>query len=102
MENRDGKSKTRCLKPYEVIRKSTNNMNSLPSKKYSIAFNKIEKKSLGSEQLKEWFDMNRIEKISREVGRQERYHKNIYDRKKLSLRQPLELDKEVLILSERI
>ena len=45
--------------------------------------------------------MHRIERISREVGRQERYHVNIYDRKKLGLRQPLELGEELLILSER-
>ena len=46
--------------------------------------------------------MNRIEKISREVGRQEKYLKNIYNRKNLKLRQTLELGEEVLILSERI
>ena len=46
--------------------------------------------------------MNRIEKISREVGRQERYLKNIYNRKNLKLRQTLELGEEVLILSESI
>ena len=77
-------------------------MNSLPSKKCFIAPNKVEKKSLGSEQFKERFDMTREEKISKEVGRQERYHKNIYNRKKLMFRQPLELGEEVLNLSERI
>ena len=40
-------------------------------------------KYLGFEQFKEGFDMNRIKKISREVGRQERYHKNIYDRTRI-------------------
>ena len=78
LEKRDGKSKTCCLKPFEIIRKLANNMNFLPSKKYEI-----EMKYLGFEQFKEGFDMNRIKKISREVGRQERYHKNIYDRKRI-------------------
>ena len=47
LEKRDMKFSQ--LKPYEIIRKSSDNMNSLISRKYSIALNEIEEKSSESE-----------------------------------------------------
>lgn len=60
-------------------------MNSLPFRKHSVAPNKIEKKSVESKQFKEWFDISRIKTISKEVKRQEKCHKKIYNRRNLSL-----------------
>ena len=60
-------------------------MNSLPTKKYSISSNEIEKKSFIFDQFKEWFDIDRLKKVSSKVLTQERYYKKIFNRKKLSL-----------------
>ena len=45
--------KVKCS-PKNIIEKAVNNMNSLPSAKYGIAPNDIEKKSLSSETYREW------------------------------------------------
>ena len=76
--------KSVCIKPYHIIRTS-DNMNSLPTKKYSISPNKIKKKSLASKRFKEWFDTDRLKKVSSDVLRQERYHKKHTIEKNLSL-----------------
>ena len=72
-------------------------MNSLPARKYGDSQNEIEKKSLGSERFREWFDLDirRIRILSGEIRRQEKYQEKIYRRKKLMLRIPLEVGEEV-------
>ena len=77
-------------------------MNSLPSRKYHVPLNEIEKKSLESEMFREWFDINRIRIISGEIRRQEKCQENIYRRKKLKLRVPLEVGEEDLMLLARL
>ena len=80
LEKRDTVGDTETiLKLYEIIRKYLDNMNSLPFRKHSVAPNKIEKKSVEFEQFKEWFDISRIKKISKEVKRHEKYYKKIYN-----------------------
>lgn len=75
--------KSVCIKSYHLIRKS-DNMNS-PPKKNSISPNKIKKKSLASERFKEWFNTDRLKKVSSDVLRQKRYHKKHTIEKNLSL-----------------
>ena len=87
------------IKQYNIIRKSTDNINSLLAKKI-ISSNQIEKKSLASEWFKEWFNKDRLKKVSNEFLREERYHRKIYDWAQIKLRQPLEVGEELLILSK--
>ena len=75
------------ISPYEIIKKSVDNMNSLP--KYKQIPNEIEKNTLSSEADRESFNFSRLKKISQEKNRLERFDKKIYKRKKLKLRSPL-------------
>ena len=88
--------------PYEIITKSVDNMNSQPKTKYKQLPNDIEKNTLSSEASRERFNFSRLEKISIEKNRIEKFDKKIYQRKKLKLRSPLEVGEEVLILAVRI
>ena len=71
--------KVKCS-PKNIIEKAVDNMNSLPSAKYGIAPNDIEKRSLSSETYREWFDIRRLGKVSNSQYRYEK--KNIKKRKK--------------------
>ena len=51
--------------PYEIIKKSVDNMNSLPSAKYKQTPNEIEKNSLNSEASKERFNFLRWKKLEK-------------------------------------
>ena len=51
--------------PYEIIKKSVDNMNSLPSAKYKQTPNEIEKNSLNSEASKERFNFLRLKKLEK-------------------------------------
>ena len=78
--------KVKCS-PKNIIEKAVDNMNSLPSAKYGIAPNDIEKKSLSSETYREWFDIRRLGKVSKSQYRYERHEKkNKYQKKKKKLR----------------
>ena len=74
-------------------------MNSLPFAKYKQTPNKIEKNSFNSEASKERFNFLRLKKIVEEKVRQEKFDKEIYERKKLKLRSLLEVGEEVLVLA---
>ena len=85
--------------PYKIIKKSVDNMNSLPSANYKQTPNEIEKYSLDSEASKERFNFSRLKKIREEKVRQEKLNKKTYERKKLTSRSPLEVGEEVLVLA---
>ena len=95
-------SKTKLKPPNILIQKAVENMNSLPTAKYGVEPDKIEKRSLESDWFREWFDIRRLPKISKEQPRYERYQKKKYLRKKKKLRFPLEIGEDVLLLSSRI
>ena len=84
------------------MKKSVDNMNSQPRTKYKQAPHDIEKNTLSSEASRERINFSRLEKISREKNRLEKFDKRIYQRKKLKLRSPLEVGEEVLILTARL
>ena len=90
------------MNPYEIIKKSVHDMNSLPSAKYKQTPNEIEKNSLNSEASKKRFSLLRLKKIRGEKVRQEKFNKKIYERKKIKLRFPLEVGEEVLVLASRL
>ena len=95
-------SKTKLKPPNILIQKAVENMNSLPTAKYGVEPDKIEKRSLESDWFREWFDIRRLPKISKAQPRYERYQKKKYLRKKKKLRFPLEIGEDVLLLSSRI
>ena len=58
-------SKTKLKSPNILIQKAVENMNSLPTAKYGVEPDKIEKSSLESDWLREWFDIRRLSRISK-------------------------------------
>ena len=95
-------SKTKLKSPNILIQKTVENMNSLPTAKYGVEPDKIEKRSLESDWFREWFDIRRLSRISKAQPRYERYQEKKYLRKKKKLRVPLEIGEDVLLLSSRI
>ena len=89
------------LKPNELIRKVTTNMNKTKTKKYQIEPENVEKKALTDDNFREKFDFYRLAKVGKENKRQERYmtKKDSYKRK---TRDPLNIGEKVLVLSERL
>ena len=85
--------------PNEIIAKATDNMNSMPTSKYGIPFEIVEKKSLTSEHYREWFDIRRVRKVSKAIDRYQRFETKKYSKKKKQLCVPLEIGEDVLILS---
>ena len=57
------------LTPKKIIEISTENMNISPSKKYGIAPERVENKSLNSEKFKTLFNMHRLEKTEKLADR---------------------------------
>ena len=95
------KSEKKRLKPNEIIRKITLNMNNTKTQKYQIEPEKVERKSLSSLQFKEEFDFYRLEKVGKDIGRQERYNNKKDQNNPKKLREPL-IGEKVLVLSERV
>ena len=92
------------LKPTELIKKAAQNMNETISTKYQLAPETIEKKSLNpndGKYFQEIYDFMRIKKIENNQMRKAKYDQKI-DRRKKSLRSPLNLDEKVLVLAERL
>ena len=86
------------LKPNEVIRKVTVNLNKTKTAKYQIEPEEVEKRALLDDAFREKYDFYRLEKIRR----QDRYNlkKDILNPRKL--REPLEIGEKVLVLAERL
>ena len=75
------------LKPNKALKKATNNMNMLPTRNYGVPLEKVEKKSLESEEYK--LDFYRLKKVYKDVARYSRYDKKVDKRNKKILRSPL-------------
>ena len=95
-------SKRKLKSPNILIQKAVENMNSLPTAKYGVEPDKIEKRSLELDWFREWFNIRRLSRISKAQPRYERYQKKMYLRKKKKLRVPQEIGEDVLLLSSRI
>ena len=68
-------SKTKLKSPNILIQKAVENMNSLPTAKYGVKPDKIEKRSLESDWFREWCDIRRLSRISKAQPRYKRYQK---------------------------
>ena len=89
------------MKPNELIRKVTANMNKTKTGKYQIEPENLEKKSLEDENFREKFDFYRIEKVGKQNKRVKRYMTK-KDKNKRQLREPLNIGEKVLVLPERL
>ena len=79
-------------------------MNEAISTKYQLAPETIQKRSLNpndGKYFQEVYDFIRIKKIENNQMRNDKYDQNI-DRRKRTLRDPLNLDEKVLVLAERL
>ena len=98
------KSRKNRIKSNDLIKKAAQNMNETISTKYQLAPETIEKRSLNpndGKHFQEIYDFMRIRKIENNQMRNDKYDQKI-DRRKRTLRSPLNLDKKVLILAERL
>ena len=77
-------------------------MNNTRSQKYQIEPEIVEQKSLKSVNFKDEYDFHRLNKVGKEIGRQNRYNKKKDDNNPRKLRDPLQIGEKVLVLSERL
>ena len=77
-------------------------MNNVPSEKYGLTPEEIEKKSISNERFRTIFNMHPIERTELIHDRLTRYDKKKYDRTKKKLRENLNINEKVLVLAERI
>ena len=92
------------IKPNDLFKKAAQNMNEIISTKYQLAPETIEKRSLNpndGKYFQEIYDFMRIRKIENNQMRNDKYDQKI-DRRKRTLRSPLNLDEKVLVLAERL
>ena len=98
------KSRKNRIKPNDLIKKAAQNMNETISTKYQLAPKTIGKRSFNpndGKYFQEIYDFMRIRKIENNQMRNEKYDQKI-DRRKRTLRSPLNLDEKVLVLAERL
>ena len=98
------KLKKNKMKPNELIKKAAQNMNNIISPKYGIAPEKTEQKSLDphiGEHFKEVYDYVRLKTIKDNKDRLQNFDEKL-DKRKKSLRNPLNNWEKVLVLAERL
>ena len=96
------KSSKKKIKPNEVIRKVTNNLNNTKTAKYQIEPEKVEKKALSDDVFWGKYDLYRLRKVGTHVDRLGRYHLKKDIQKPKKLREPLEVGEKALVLAERL
>ena len=87
-----------------MIRKAAQNMNETISTKYNLAPETIGKRSLNPNDGKYFqkiYDFVRLRKIENNRMRKDKYNQKI-DRRKRTLRSPLNFNEKVLVLAERL
>ena len=92
------------IKPNDLIEEAAQNMNETISTKYNLPPETIEKRSLDpndGKYFQEIYDFIRVRKIENNQKRNDKYDQKI-DRRKRTLRSPLNLDEKVLVLAERL
>ena len=77
-------------------------MNNTKSQKYQIEPEVVEKKSLSSVKFTDEYDFYRLEKVGKEISRQNRYNNKKDQGNPKKLRDPLQIGEKVLVLSKRL
>ena len=96
--------KKKIIKPNKLIKNAAENMNKTVSTKYGLAPEKIEKRSLNpkdGKNFQEIYDFLRFRKIQNNQMRNDKYNQKL-DRRKNTLRSPLNLTEKALVLAERL
>ena len=83
------------ISPIKIILNSAINMNNVPSEKYGLTPEEIEKKSISNERFRTFFNMHQIERAKLIHDRLNSFDKKKYDRKKKKLRENLNINKNV-------
>ena len=98
------KSKEKRIKPNELIKKATFNLNNTISEKYGYSPEQIEEQALDpktGKYFQEVYDFHRLIKVKENRDWKERFDGKV-DRLKKRLRDPLEIREKVLVLAERL
>ena len=98
------KKKKNRIRPNQFIENTAENMNITVSAKYGTAPENIEHKSLDPKDRKsfqEVYDFMRLKNIQNNEMRFDKYNQRI-DRRKKTLRSPLNIGEKVLVLAERL
>ena len=90
------------LKLNDAFKKTTNNMNMLPTRKYGVPPEEVEKKSLESEQYKLDYDFKRLKKVDTDAARHSRQVKKVGKRNKKIHRSSLNVGEVVYVLSSKL
>ena len=90
------------ISPAKIISNSAIYMNNVPSEKYGLTPEEIEKKYISNETFRTTFNMHRIERTKLIHNKLNRYYQKKYDRKKKKMRENLNIKENVLVLAERI
>ena len=96
------KKSKKGIKPNEIIRKVTANMNKTKTQKYDVEPEKIEKNSLEDDSFREKFDFYRLQKVGKDIARGKRYDVKKDIKRPRQLREPLNIGEKVLVLAERL
>ena len=92
------------IRPNQFIKNAAENMNKTASTKYGTAPENIEDKSLDPKDRKsfqEVYDFMRLKQIQNNEMRFDKHNQRI-DRRKKTLRSPLNIGEKVLVLAERL
>ena len=98
------KFKGKHIKPYELIKKATFNLNNTKSAKYGYSPEQIEEQALDpntGKYFQEMYDFHRLIKVKESRDQTEKYDAKV-DRRKKRLRDPLEVGEKVLVLAKRL
>ena len=98
------KKKKNRIRPNQFIENTAENMNITVSAKYGTAPENIEHKSLDPKDRKsfqEVYDFMRLKQIQNNEMRFDKHNQRI-DRRKKTLRSPLNIGEKVLVLAERL
>ena len=90
------------MKPIDIIKKVTLNINKTKTEKYNIEPEEAERKALSDDIFREKFDFCRLEKVGKHATRLDRYNLKKDTQQPRKLRDPLSIGENVLVLAERL
>ena len=96
------KIEKKTLKPNEILKKATANMNLQLTRKYGVPPEEVEKKSIESEEYRLTYDFSRLKNADKDAERYSRSDRKSDKKNKKKLRSPLAEAELVYLLSSRL
>ena len=96
------KIEKKTLKPNDVLKKATANINLQPTGKYGVPPEEVEKKLNQSEEYRLTYDFSRLKKVDKNAERYSRYDRESDKKAKKKLHSPLVEGELVYLLSCRL